>query len=85
MASDSSGGSTKTPAPDGSHLRLPWLNVSVPVPPPDRAAFYAGLTVMALAELIDWPVALVIAAGHALAARSRNRAVEGLAESAESA
>jgi hypothetical protein len=68
-----------------AQLRVPLVGVSVPVPPPDRAAFYAGLTVMTLVELIDWPVAVVIATGHALAARSRSRAVQGVAESAESA
>ncbi len=66
-------------------MDLPWVNVSVPVPPPARAAYYTGLVVMAAVELIDWPVAVVIAAGHAVAAHTRNRAVQGVARSAESA
>jgi hypothetical protein len=66
-------------------VRLAVLNVSLPVPPPERAVYYAGLAVLAAVELIGWPVAVVIAAGDAVAAHSRNRPVRGVAESAESA
>ena len=39
---------------------MPFVGVSVPVLPPDRAAFYRGIDGMTLVELIDWPVAVVI-------------------------
>jgi hypothetical protein len=38
----------------------------VNLPRPEELAYYVGLTVLAVAEIIDWPVALVLAAGHAL-------------------
>lgn len=38
----------------------------VNLPRPEELAYYVGLTVLAAAEIIDWPVALVLAAGHAL-------------------
>ena len=49
----------------------------------EHLAWYAGLTLMALFEVIEWPVALVIAVGHELAHRARNRAIRELAEGIE--
>ena len=39
---------------------------------------------MAVFELVEWPVALVIAASHAIAQRTHDRTVANLAEGAES-
>jgi hypothetical protein len=39
-------GETLVIACDRIVLRVPLVRVSVPVPPPDRAALYAGLTVI---------------------------------------
>jgi len=49
----------------------------------EHLAWYAGLTLMALFEVIEWPVALVIAIGHELAHRARNKAIRELAEGIE--
>jgi hypothetical protein len=48
-------------------------------------AWYAGLTLMVLFEVIEWPVALVIAVGHDIAHRARNKALRALAEGIEAA
>lgn len=50
---------------------------------PLHLAWYAGLTVMALFEIIEWPVAIVIAVGREIAHRSRDRALRELAEGIE--
>jgi hypothetical protein len=50
---------------------------------PEHLAWYAGITVMALFEVIEWPVALVIAVGHEIAHRSRSKALRELAEGIE--
>ena len=50
---------------------------------PERLAWYAGLGVMAVVEVIEWPLALVIAVGHELAYRARTRALRELAEGIE--
>ena len=52
---------------------------------PEHVAWYVGLAVMAVFELIEWPVALIIAAGHEVAHRSRSRAIRKLAEGIEAA
>jgi hypothetical protein len=48
-------------------------------------AWYAGLTLVAALELIDWPVAIVVAVGHELAHRARTRALRELAEGIQAA
>lgn len=48
-----------------------------------RFAWYVGLALMALLDVIDWPVALVIGVGHEIAHRARSRALRELAEGVE--
>ncbi|WP_343600583.1 hypothetical protein [Mycobacterium sp.] len=53
------------------------------VPRPEQLAYYGGLAALAVFELIDWPVALVIAAGHILASNHHNRLLAELGEAIE--
>jgi hypothetical protein len=53
------------------------------IPRPEQLAYYGGLAALAAFELIDWPVAVVIAAGHILAANHHNRLLEELGEAME--
>ena len=46
-------------------LQLPVVG-RVPIPRPDQLAVYAALAALVAVELVDWPVALAIGAGHAL-------------------
>ena len=41
------------------------------LPPPERLAYYAGLGALAAFQVIEWPVAVAIGAGTAVAGRSR--------------
>jgi len=50
---------------------------------PQRLAWYGGLALMALLEVIDWPIAIVIAVGHELTYRARTEALRELAEGIE--
>jgi hypothetical protein len=43
------------------------------LPPPERLVYYAGLGALAALEVVEWPVAVAIAAGTAIAGRSRGR------------
>ena len=63
---------------------LPVLHARVRLPAPPKLAYYVGLAAMAAFEFIDWPVALVIAAGHEVASRTRNAEVQQAAEGVES-
>jgi hypothetical protein len=55
------------------------------IPRPEQLAYYGGLAALAALELIDWPVAVVIAAGHLLASNHRNKILEELGDAMEEA
>jgi hypothetical protein len=57
----------------------------VRIPRPDQLAYYGALLALAAAEIIDWPIALAIGAGHALAASHHNRVTRELGEALEQA
>jgi hypothetical protein len=63
-------------------LNLPVIG-QVEIPRPEALAYYGGLVALAALELIDWPVAVVIAAGHLLAANHHNKLLEELGEAIE--
>jgi hypothetical protein len=65
-------------------VNLPLLG-QTEIPRPEQLAYYGGLAALAAIELIDWPVALVIAAGHLLAANHHNKLLEELGEAMEEA
>ena len=58
------------PPPAQGGLRLGPLTL----PSPKKTAYYAGLGVLALAEVIEWPIAAAIAAGTYIAQHSRPEA-----------
>ena len=43
------------------------------LPPPEEALLFAGLGVLTLVELIEWPVAVAVAAGTVVAQRTAGR------------
>lgn len=63
-------------------LNLPVFG-QVEIPRPEALAYYGGLAALAAFELIDWPVAVVIAAGHLLASNHHNKMLEELGEAME--
>ena len=52
----------------------------VRIPRPEQLAYYGALAGLVALELIDWPVALAVAAGHALASQHHNKVMEELGE-----
>ncbi|MEV4117431.1 hypothetical protein [Micromonospora sp. NPDC049645] len=65
-------------------VELPMLG-EVAVPPPDKVAYYAGLGMLAALQVIEWPIAVVITAGHLLADQHFSGLVRGVGESLENA
>jgi hypothetical protein len=65
-------------------VNLPAIG-QVEIPRPEQLAYFGGLAALAALELIDWPVALVIAAGHFLASNHHNKLLEELGEAMEEA
>jgi hypothetical protein len=58
---------------------------SVRIPRPERLAYYGALAALAAAEIIDWPIALVIGVGHALAENAHSKVAEELGQALEDA
>jgi hypothetical protein len=63
-------------------VNLPIVG-KVDIPRPEQIAYYGGLAALAALEIIDWPVAVVIVAGHVLASNHRNKILEELGEAME--
>jgi len=47
--------------------------------PHPRFAWYAGLAVMAIIEIIEWPLAILMMLGHELVHRTHSRALRDFA------
>ena len=57
----------------------------VRIPRPDQLAYYGALAGLAALEIIDWPIALAIGAGHALASNHHNKVAAELGEALQDA
>lgn len=57
----------------------------VGIPRPEQLAYYGALGALAAAEIIDWPVAVVLAAGHWLIQDQHNRVAHEIGEAFEEA
>jgi len=63
-------------------LRLPWLG-KVSLPPIDHLAWYGSVATLAAIELIEWPVAVLLAAGKVLADNRNHRTLRAFGEALE--
>jgi hypothetical protein len=57
----------------------------VRIPRPDQLAYYGALAGLAALEIVDWPIALAIGAGHALASNHHSKVAEEIGEALEDA
>jgi hypothetical protein len=65
-------------------VELPVIG-RIRIPRPEQLAFYGAVAVLAAAEIIDWPVALLVVAGHALQQNEHSRIAQEFGEALESA
>lgn len=72
---------------NSTHLRFHVGEAAVDVclPPLDKLAFYVGLGGAAAFGLMEWPIAVLTAAGHLLSDDRRNRTVRALGEALDAA
>lgn len=68
----------------GVALRLPLIG-RVELPPREHLAFYAGVGLLAAASIVDWPVAVVLVAGKALADNRTSQRLHDFGEALEHA
>lgn len=69
----------------GHRLHLRFDGRSWETPPLEHLTYYAGLAVLAAAEVIDWPIALVIAAGHLVNELTNRPDLQALGQAMEAA
>jgi hypothetical protein len=55
------------------------------VGPPDQLAYFAGIATLAFMEIIDWPLVIVIAAGHLMAEQHRSKTLRAFGDALEQA
>jgi hypothetical protein len=65
-------------------MELPGVGV-IRLPPKDELAFMGGVAGMAAIGVLEWPVALLLVAGHALAANRHNRLMQAFGRALEEA
>lgn len=69
---------------NSTEISLPVVG-AVRLPAPDDLAFLGGVGVLAVVGAIEWPVAVVLGLGHALASRRGNKVVQEFGEALERA
>ncbi len=65
-------------------VRVPFCG-HVELPPPQHLAWYLGVGALTVAEVIEWPIALVLVAGKALADNRHNRSLQEFGEALDDA
>lgn len=71
-------------AANAVHVTLPFVGPTT-LPAPEHLAWYAGVAALTVFGLMEWPVALVIAAGHLLGEDHHNRLIEDFGSALEQA
>ncbi|MFI7504255.1 hypothetical protein ACIBVL_38415 [Streptomyces sp. NPDC049687] len=66
-------------------VALEVFGTRLELPPPDHLAFLAGVGVLAAVNVLEWPVALVLAVGHQLAHNHHSRVLREFGEALEEA
>jgi hypothetical protein len=69
---------------DSVRVQVPLLG-QVGLPPADDLAFLAGVGVLAVVGAVEWPVAVLLGVGHALASRRRDKVLREFGEALEQA
>ena len=64
------------------HVTLPSLG-RINLGPPDQLAYFAGIATLTALEMIEWPVAAILAAGHLLAEQRRSNTLHAFGEALE--
>jgi len=69
---------------DGTVVTLSKIG-KVTVPPLDHLAWYAGVGALTALELVEWPIAVILVVGKALADNQTHRTLRSLGKAMEDA
>ena len=65
-------------------MKLPILDLELNKPTRASLAWYGGISAMTAAGLVEWPLAVIVAAGHLVQENSSSKAVSAGAEGVQS-
>jgi len=65
-------------------IDLPILG-AIRMPRPEQLAYYGAVGVLVALEIVEWPIALLLTAGHILTQQQHSRALHELGEGLEKA
>ena len=69
---------------NSSRVTVPLIG-TITLPPPDQLAYMGGIAALVALEVIEWPVALALCAGHVLASCSHNKVIQDFGRALEAA
>ena len=69
---------------NSTHVELPFMGV-VHLPAKEELAFIGGVTVLAVAGVLEWPVAVLLGIGHTLSTNRHNKLMTEFGEALEEA
>jgi hypothetical protein len=64
------------------HVTLPALG-RINLGPPEQLAYFAGIATLTALEIIEWPVAVILATGHLLAEQRRSNTLHAFGAALE--
>jgi len=67
---------------NSSRVTVPLIG-TITLPPPEQLAYTGGIAALVAFEVIEWPVALALCAGHVLAHCSRNKIIQDFGRALE--
>jgi hypothetical protein len=67
-----------------TNIRLPLIG-EIRLPPPQHLVWYAGVAVLTVAEVVEWPLAILLVIGKALADNRSSEALREFGEALEQA
>jgi hypothetical protein len=70
--------------PHGFNVSLPVVG-EVSLPPPQHLVWYAGVAALVALECVEWPVALLLATGKALADNRHSAVIREFGDALEEA
>ncbi|GAA1253874.1 hypothetical protein GCM10009609_16490 [Pseudonocardia aurantiaca] len=66
------------------HVEVPGVG-RIELPPPDQLVFLGGIATLVVLQIIEWPVAAVLAVGHVLAHNRHHALLRGFGEALDEA
>jgi len=67
-----------------TRITVPLIG-TITLPPPDQLAYVGGIATLVALEVIEWPVAVALCAGHVLAGCGRNKIIQDFGHALEAA